>query len=136
MESNEVRVRKVIEDWAAAVGGHDRPGILARHAENVLMFDFPSTLRGIRAYDETWNFFFAEPEGPITFVPGELEVTAGDNVAFSTCTIRCDGTSSGPLEFRLTTGLEQIDGDWIITHEHHSLPTIEERFIAPQGGRG
>ena len=28
-------------------------------------------------------------------------------------------------------GLRKLDGEWIITHEHHSVPTIEERFLPP-----
>jgi ketosteroid isomerase-like protein len=26
------------------------------------------------------------------------------------------------LDFRLTVGLRKIDGQWTITHEHHSVP--------------
>jgi hypothetical protein len=33
------------------------------------------------------------------------------------------------LHFRLTIGLARQEGEWVITHEHHSMPTIEERFI-------
>jgi hypothetical protein len=29
------------------------------------------------------------------------------------------------------TGLKKEAGAWTIVHEHHSVPTIEERFIGP-----
>ena len=132
---DEAAIRKAIEDWAAAISNGARAAILAGHADDLLMFDLPSTVRGIDAYNETWDFFFDRPKGPIKFVPHDLDVTAGDRVAFATCTIRCDGTSAGPLEMRLTTGLIKTDGQWIITHEHHSVPTIEERFIGPSVDR-
>ena len=130
--TEEARVRELIERWAAAISGEDRAGILAHHSDNLLMFDFPSTVRGIDAYDRTWDFFFAKPKGKISFVPRELEVTAGDDVAFATCLIRCEGTSAGVVELRLTTGLRKVSGEWVVTHEHHSVPTVESR-LRPNG---
>ncbi|KAB1083846.1 nuclear transport factor 2 family protein [Neorhizobium galegae] len=65
----------------------------------------------------------------MTYAPTNLAITAGQDVAFVTCEVHCDGTSAGPLDFRLTIGLERQDGEWVITHEHHSMPTTEERFI-------
>jgi ketosteroid isomerase-like protein len=63
-----------------------------------------------------------------------MEATAGERVAFVTCKMHCEGTSAGPLDFRLTVGLEKRDGEWVITHEHHSLPTKDERFIEDTAG--
>jgi ketosteroid isomerase-like protein len=124
-------VRAIIENWARAVESGDRKGILANHADDFLMFDFPDVVRGIKAYDKTWDFFFDKPKGPIHYEPRDLAVTAGDQVAFATCLVHCDGTSAGTLDFRLTTGLKKVGSAWTIVHEHHSVPTIEERFIGP-----
>jgi ketosteroid isomerase-like protein len=128
-QSDEARVKSLIERWAQAISNGDREGILANHSPDLLMFDFPNEVRGIEAYDKTWDFFFANPKGQISFVPHELEVTAGEDVAFASCLVRCDGTSGGHVDLRLTVGLRKIDDEWTITHEHHSVPTIEERFI-------
>jgi uncharacterized protein (TIGR02246 family) len=129
--SETERVQEMLENWAGAIEAGDRSGILAHHADDLLMFDFPSVVRGLEAYDETWDFFFANPKGPITFRPRDFQITASDRVAFASCQIHCDGTSAGPLDLRLTVGLEKRDGAWTITHEHHSVPTTEERFISP-----
>ena len=126
---NEVRV--IIEKWARAVSAADRAAILANHADDLLMFDFPATVQGLEAYDKTWDFFFANPLGPISFVPREVVVTASDDVAFASCMVQCEGTSGGHVDFRLTTGLRKTGGKWVIVHEHHSVPTKEERFIGP-----
>jgi ketosteroid isomerase-like protein len=129
--SNESEVRRVIETWARAVSAGDRAAILANHSADLLMFDFPNTVRGLDAYNETWDFFFANPRGPIVFEPREMSIVAGDDVAFASSLFHCDGTSGGALDFRLTTGLRKTAGKWIIVHEHHSVPTIEKRFIGP-----
>ena len=36
------------------------------------------------------------------------------------CAVIEDGNAD--LDFRLTVGLRKIDGQWIVTHEHHSIP--------------
>jgi ketosteroid isomerase-like protein len=130
-QSDAAQVKDLVERWAKSVSAGDRAGIRARHSRDLLMFDFPAVVRGIDAYDQTWDFFFANPQGPISFVPDELQVTASDDVAFASCLIRCDGTSAGHVDLRLTVGLRKIDGQWTVTHEHHSVPTIEQRFLDP-----
>ncbi len=125
------RVETIVADWARAVSAGDRKGILAHHADDLLMFDFPDIVEGKDAYDKTWDFFFANPKGAIVYEPSDIRTSAGQDVAFVACKVHCDGTSAGPLDFRLTVGLEKRNGEWVITHEHHSVPTIEERFIGP-----
>jgi ketosteroid isomerase-like protein len=132
--SNEAAVRSVIESWARAVSNGDRRAILKHHADDLSMFDFPNEVSGLEAYDRTWDFFFANPRGPITFRAKEMHVEAGEDVAFASCLMRCEGTSAGVIDFRLTTGLRKVDGEWVIVHEHHSVPTVEERFIGPGAG--
>ncbi|MDQ3513058.1 MAG: nuclear transport factor 2 family protein, partial [Chloroflexota bacterium] len=112
-----------------AVSDGDRNTVLAHHSPDLLMFDVVDTKRGIDAYDEQWDFFSINPRGAISFVPRGIEVRAGDGVAFATCMVLCDGTSAGPLDFRLTTGLRKVNGAWTIIHEIHSVPTVEERFL-------
>jgi ketosteroid isomerase-like protein len=55
-----------------------------------------------------------------------MSITAGDDVAFVTALTRCAGAEANEdkieLEFRLTIGLRKIAGQWIVTHEHHSIP--------------
>lgn len=132
---NGNEVRAVIEKWARAVSCGDRAAILANHSADLVMFDFPNEVRGLDEYDRTWDFFFSDPRGPIVFEPTTIEVTAGDDVAFASCLFHCDGTSGGSLDFRLTVGLRKQAGEWVIVHEHHSVRTIEERFIGPDVAR-
>ncbi|HZH05271.1 MAG TPA: nuclear transport factor 2 family protein [Lautropia sp.] len=122
-------VRQVVTDWAEAVSRADREGILSRHANDLLMYDFPSEVCGLDAYNRTWDFFFSEQVGPLTFAPSAMKATVGGPVAFVTCTMHCDGTTAGRFDFRLTVGLEKRDGEWTITHEHHSVRTTEDQYV-------
>ena len=40
-------VRRIIRDWTRAISKGDRSGILAHHADDVPMFDFPATVKGL-----------------------------------------------------------------------------------------
>lgn len=129
---DEQEVTGIVRGFLGAVSRGDRKAILAHHADDLLMFDFPDSVRGLDEYDRTWDFFFDSQRGPITFEPEELSATVGDRVAFVSCIVHCDGTTGGSFRFRLTVGLVKRDGDWLITHEHHSLPNKEMTFVMPE----
>ena len=125
--NEETAVRRLIEDWASAVRAKDLGGVVARHTNDVLMFDVPAAVRGLAAYRETWPpFFEALTAGAAAFDLVEVNVTAGDTVAFATALLRCG--SAGELaqdstpRLRLTLGLRKVAGTWHIAHEHHSFP--------------
>lgn len=129
--ADEDKIATIIRDWAKAVASGDRNGVLAHHDDELVMIDFPNTVRGLEAYAKTWDFFDDSRRGEVTFAPSNLEVTAGDTVAFAHCDIHCDGTKAGPIDLRLTTGLVKRGEAWVITHEHHSMPTKDEVLIGP-----
>ena len=59
--SDEAEIRALIERWAEAVHTGDMDGVLAGHADDIVMFDVPppeNGVRGIQAYRETWPPFF------------------------------------------------------------------------------
>jgi len=126
------QVTNIVCGFLDAVSRGDRKSILAHHDDKLLMFDFPDTVRGLKDYDDTWDFFFDSQRGPITFEPEELLATVGDRVAFVSCIVHCDGTTAGSFRFRLTVGLVKCDGEWLITHEHHSVPAKEDTFVMPE----
>lgn len=125
--SNEVEVRELIEHWAKAVREGNLDVILANHSSDFVMFDVtpPFQSVGLEAYKKTWELFFANTK-PGVFNIKTLRVIADEGVAFCFATMHCEDKVNGqyaPLGFRLTIGLEKIDGHWTIMHEHHSVPS-------------
>lgn len=131
MTSDEAEIRRIIADWAKAVREHDLAGVREAHDDGILLFDVPPPFssRGIAAYMESWTGFFDWSTKPVAFDFDDVEVTAGQDVAFVTAIGHCRGVErSGQtieLDFRLTMGLRKRDGRWLITHEHHSIPATE-----------
>jgi ketosteroid isomerase-like protein len=125
---NEVAIRNVVESWADAIRRRDFEGILQNHSSDIVMFDVPPPFqsKGIEDYKKTWDLFFSCSGDPIVFDITAMTITAGSDVAFVVATMHC--TEPGPggvrngLDFRLTIGLCKIGNQWIITHEHHSVP--------------
>jgi uncharacterized protein (TIGR02246 family) len=126
---NERTLRQLISDWSAAARRHDYEGVLAHHAPNILMFDVPPPFQseGLEAYRKTWDLFFGAMADPPTFDFSDVRVTAGTDVAFATAHGRCLNTEKDgavtELHFRLSMCFVSRDGQWLIVHEHHSLPS-------------
>lgn len=118
-------IHQLIDAWAQSVRARDLDGIVARHADDVVLFDVPPPVqtRGIHAYTASWlDLFFRWFGDSGVFEVDELEITAGDDVAFCHGLIRCAGTepSGRPTEelnVRLTVGLVKVDGVWTVVHE-------------------
>ena len=124
--NDEAAVRDLIEKWAKAVRNKNIEGILAYHSPDILMFDVPPPIqsKGIDAYKKTWDLFFDWSRDDLAFDIQEINVTTGNDVAFVTALMRCAGKAANEseLDFRLTVGLRKVDDQWIVTHEHHSIP--------------
>ena len=124
--NNETLIARLIDTWAKAVRAKDISTILAHHAPDILMFDVPEPvqLKGIDAYRSSWvDLFFHYYGDDDKFEVTELNVTAGEDVAFATAIVNCSSTHKGEkiyITVRLTIGLKKINGQWIIMHEHHS----------------
>ena len=125
--SNENHVRKLVENWAAAVRARDLEGAVAHHTDDIVMFDVPLPLqsKGMQEYKKTWELFFDHsPGGPGSFDVTELRITAGESVAYCHAIVKIFDS-----QVRVTIGLRKEKHEWLIAHEHHSYP-IE---LKPEG---
>lgn len=118
--ADETQIGTLVEGWASAVRAQDMDGVLAHHADDIVMFDVPEPLQsqGIDEYRQTWELFFANsPGGPGSFDVTELQIFASGTVAYCHAVLKVlDSTA------RLTMGLRKEHGEWLIAHEHHSYP--------------
>jgi ketosteroid isomerase-like protein len=70
---------------------------------------------------------------PLDYEVRDLSVTTGGDVAFSHSLNHIDGTTKDgqriEMFWRSTVGFRKIDGQWIATHQHSSVP------FDPESGR-
>ena len=126
--ANETQIRALIDDRTKAVRAKDRVRATSGIAPDILMFDVVNPLQNIgsdasRKRAEEW---FASFQGPISYETRDMNITAGDDVAFShgLCHVSATKTAGGHLDmwWRSTVCFRKIAGSWIITHEHNSVP--------------
>jgi uncharacterized protein (TIGR02246 family) len=122
----EAEIRDLVTRWARAVNDQDIDGVVADHADDIVMFDVPPpvALEGLEAYRESWTPFFTWAMGGAVFEIVSMDVHAGDDVAFAAARLRCGRPAElDPARLlRLTMGLRKRDGRWTVAHEHHSFP--------------
>ncbi|WP_319457234.1 MULTISPECIES: YybH family protein [unclassified Mycobacterium] len=130
--SDESAIRELVTSWVDAVASRDLDGVVAHHAEDVVMFDVPPPHRGIRGivdYRDSWAPFFEwqRSENAI-FELVELHVEASADVAFGYALLRCgtaaDFEANPDNRLRITVGLRKIGDQWTVVHEHHSFPML------------
>ena len=129
MPDDQQQIRTLIQRWAEAVHATDLDTVLADHSDDIVMFDVPPPddgVRGIEAYRETWPPFFVWQARGASFEIVELEVSAGEDVAYAYALLRCgmpkELAERPERRLRLTLGLRRQDGRWVVAHEHHSYP--------------
>ncbi len=124
----ETEIRHLVTAWAHAVHDGDLAGVVADRSDDIVMFDVPPPedgARGLDAYRATWPPFFEWQRSGGCFDLVEIDVTAGDDVAFVWALLRCateaELAADPDRRLRLTLGLRREDGRWRVAHEHHSF---------------
>ncbi len=125
---DDAQIRTLIEDRVKAVHAKDLAGAMANHAPDLVMFDVinPLHYRGAATVRERTAAWFALYQSPIGYEVRDLSITTGEDVAFCHYLYRVRGTRTdgGTVEMwvRATICFRKIDGTWMITHEHNSVP--------------
>lgn len=83
-------------------------------------------MRRRRCLQENWKEWFATWQGQIGYEIRNLSITVDEDVAFRHSLNRISGTRTSGEEanvwVRRTACYRKIDGKWLITHEHVSVP--------------
>jgi len=126
--SDEAQIRERIDQWVKALRAKDVDGLMSHYAPDIVVFDLapPLQYEGAVAYRKNWADWFPSFQGPVGYEIRDLSITTGGNVAFCRSLNRITGTrTSGEntdVWVRATVGLRRIDGQWMVTHEHVSVP--------------
>ena len=122
---------KALEDrLVAAIKAKDVDAIMKVYVpdQSLVVFDVvpPRQYVGAAAYRKDWQEFLAMFNGPITFEISDLDTMAGDDLAYSHSIQRVAGTDKKgnkiDLTVRVTDGYKKLGGNWLIVHEHVSVP--------------
>ena len=124
----EAEIRALMEEQARAVRAGDVEGSVSNYAPDVLLFDVVRPLQsvGSDAARKRLAEWFASIQGPIGYELRDLSISAGDDVAFGHSLNRVSATTTDgrklDMWWRATICYRRIDGAWMVTHEHASVP--------------
>lgn len=127
--SIEAVLHQRLEGIAQSIREKDADQLVTFYAPDVVAFDVqpPLDTRGVAEYRKNFERWFASFEGPISFELKNLRVVPGEFTAFShylalVVGAIADGQKIG-YWVRGTTCFERRDGQWLVSHEHISMPS-------------
>jgi uncharacterized protein (TIGR02246 family) len=127
---DKAAIRLLEDKFAAAFNAKDANAIMALYSsgDNLVVFDVapPRQYTGWDAYKKDWEDTFATYPGPVMFEVNDLDITVGGDVAYShsiqSGTLTDKKGKKVKLTVRVTDGYKKVNGQWLIAHEHVSMP--------------
>lgn len=126
MSTTEIRER--LNQWTQALRAKNLDALMALYAPDTITFDLmpPSQVDGADRCRENFKRWFAAMPGPIAYEFHGLRITTGDDVAFChglghVTATRANGEKAD-YWVRVTVGLQKRDGQWLMIHDHVSMP--------------
>jgi ketosteroid isomerase-like protein len=130
--ADEQAIRQRIETLIQGIRDQDLDGVRANYAPAIVSFDVEPPLEhlGSAAKSKNWTKVFSAYQRPIDYGIRDLTIAVGDAVAFAHGLVHIAGTLNNGQKtehwLRATMGLRRIAGDWVIVHDHVSVPTDVE----------
>ena len=129
MENHEEEaIRQQIAAIVEAIDAKDIEALKQIYAADMVSYDIDPPLQhvGIEAKLKNWANVFTHFE-TVTYEIRDLTVVGGADLAFGHAFARLhgtlqNGTATPGMWVRVTYGLQKIDGAWLITHDHVSVP--------------
>jgi ketosteroid isomerase-like protein len=124
---NEGEIQQLIDNWTNALRARDLNKLMSQYAPDFVGYDaIPPLQAGANIFKKNWGEYFNYFPGPVDIETRDFEINAGNNVAFTRGLVNLKGTKADGKQdagwMRATTCYEKIDGKWLISHEHWSMP--------------
>jgi len=127
---DEAGIRALEARFAAAVSAKDVNAVMKVYLpdESLVVFDVvpPRQYVGAKAYRKDWTDFLGSFNGPLKFEISDLSVMADGTMGFSHSIQHVTGTDTKgqpvDLTVRVTDVYRKIKGNWLVVHEHVSVP--------------
>jgi uncharacterized protein (TIGR02246 family) len=127
---DQAAIQALESKFQTAFDAKDINAIMALYTPDGSMVVFDATpprqYTGWSAYKKDWETFFAAFPGPADIKLTDLDITVGGDIAYGHSiqhTIMTDKDGKKvEMTVRVTDGYKKINGQWLISHEHVSVP--------------
>ena len=124
---DDAQIREYIDASARAIRAKDINAVMAYYAPDIVTFDImPLQTQGADAYRKNFEAWFASVQGPIDYETHDVRLTTREDVAFCHYLghVKSTRTTGEQTDYwvRVTAGFQRLNGKWMVTHEHVSVP--------------
>jgi ketosteroid isomerase-like protein len=127
--TSDEAILQIAQKFADAFAAKDVDAIMALYDPNVLVFDVvpPRQYVGAAAYRKDWEVLFGSMEGNPKFSIDDLSISTDGNMGYSTSIQHLSGTDKTGQPFNMAVRVSDVyrkgnSGEWLIVHEHVSVP--------------
>ena len=127
--ADEADIRQRFDKLAEAIRAADLDGVMPIYAPDIVTFDVQPPLQrvGAEGKKRNWVDVFTLFQAPLNCEFQDLTITVNDDMAFVYSLNRISGTlrnghASSGFWVRATACLRKTDGNWLIVHDHASVP--------------
>ena len=127
---DDTSVRDRVASLTQAIRDKDIDYLMTHYAPDVVAYDIMPPLAVLSAADYRKKFeqWFASMRGPIDYEMDDLRISMSESHAFCHCVSHVRGTRTDGEKadywVRVTTCFQKANGQWLVGHEHVSLPVI------------
>jgi ketosteroid isomerase-like protein len=130
LQDMEMEIHERLGTLAEAIRNKKIDRVMAHYAPDVVVYDLqpPLEVRGSIAYRKNFEKWFASMAGRINYEMSDVHVSACETHATTHCISHVTGARSGggraDYWVRVTSGWRKVHGEWLVAHEHISMPTM------------
>jgi ketosteroid isomerase-like protein len=125
----EAQIRRRIDTLVEAIRTMALDGVKPLYAPDIVSFDAEPPLQhvGTASKMKNWVNVFTAFQRPLGYEIRDLSITVNGDVAFAHGFARLsgalkNGSRRGGIWVRYTIGFHKRDGNWLIVHDHVSVP--------------
>lgn len=133
---DEAQLRERLDKWTRALHARDLNALMTLYAPDTVTFDLmpPQQVKGADHYRKNFERWFAAMPGPIDYEIHDLRIMTGADVAFCHSLSHVKGTRANGDKadywVRVTVGFQKRNGQWLMIHDHVSMPHSMETMKA------
>ena len=131
-KNEEAQIRQAIDDFTQALRFKNTEKVMSFYSSDVVSFDIvpPLLTVGAEAYRKKWQEAFAGVEGPFGFEVRDPKVILSGDMAYvyglNHVNMVLKDNQKVDMWLRWSSCFRKVEGRWIVTHEHISVPTDME----------
>jgi uncharacterized protein (TIGR02246 family) len=127
--TDEATIRALMAEWSEALERKDVDTMMRHYKPDALLFDAvpPYKTQGVQGIKAAWNACLPHFPNRFNSVHRDLTVVVGGNAAFVHGLHHFEVPNepnhpAGQTWLRITLGFEKVNGQWLVSHEHISVP--------------